>query len=113
MILPSLTCLRAGGQDFYEGLLNFYQKELLCNDRPYSFCFTKDDGFNQIGNLIAGRGERPFAPTEEWRGYLILIPNLLYEPAVDPISGRDHRTQRFRYLIVGGQSWEDCSCYCL
>ncbi len=21
----------------------------------------------KIGNLIAGRGERPFAPTEEWR----------------------------------------------
>ena len=28
---------------------------------------AKDYGFNQIGNLIAGRGERPFAPTEEWR----------------------------------------------
>ncbi len=36
---------------------------------------TKDCGFNQIGNLIAGRGERPFAPIEEWRSYLILIPN--------------------------------------
>lgn len=30
--------------------------------------------FNKIGNLIASRGERPFAPTEEWRSYLILIP---------------------------------------
>ena len=28
----------------------------------------------KIGNLIAGRGERPFAPTEEWQSYLILIP---------------------------------------
>jgi len=28
---------------------------------------TKDYGFNKIGNLIAGRGERPFAPTKEWR----------------------------------------------
>ncbi len=27
---------------------------------------TKDYGFNKIGNLIACRGERPFAPTEEW-----------------------------------------------
>ena len=36
----------------------------------------KDYRFNQIGNLIAGRGERPFAPTEEWRSYLILIPKL-------------------------------------
>jgi len=43
----------------------------------------KDDGFNQIGNLIAGRGERPFAPTEEWRSYLILIPK--------QVSGR-HQT---------------------
>ncbi len=30
----------------------------------------------QIENLIAGRGERPFAPIEEWRSYLILIPYL-------------------------------------
>jgi len=37
---------------------------------------AKDYGFNQIGNLIAGRGGRPFAPTEEWRSYLILIPKL-------------------------------------
>jgi len=39
---------------------------------------TKDYGFNQIGNLIAGRGERPFAPTEEWRSYLILIEKTRY-----------------------------------
>ena len=35
---------------------------------------AKDYGLNQIGNLMAGRGERPFALTEEWRSYLILIP---------------------------------------
>jgi len=35
---------------------------------------AKDYGFNKIGNLIAGKGERPFAPTEEWQSYLILIP---------------------------------------
>jgi len=27
--------------------------------------YPKDYGFNQIGNLIAGRGEQPFALTEE------------------------------------------------
>ena len=51
--------------------------------------YPKDYGFNQIGNLIAGRGERPFALTEEWQSrgerpfalteewqsYLILIPH--------------------------------------
>ena len=48
---------------------------------------AKDDGFNQIGNLIAGRGERPFAPTEEWRSYVILIPK--------GIAGEDCEPQVF------------------
>jgi len=46
----------------------------LLTQLPASSTLAKDYGFNQIGNLIAGRGERPFAPTEEWRSYLILIP---------------------------------------
>ena len=45
-----------------------------------AYCFRFEDygvndyGVNKIGNLITGRGERPFALTEEWRSYLILIP---------------------------------------
>ena len=48
----------------------------------------------KVGNLIAGRGERPFAPTEEWRSYLILIPKRVTEAVFDRFA----RSLKCRFL---------------